>query len=78
MLVAWMLLASGRTELLAGFVSKRGRRFRAYLVKTPGGRIGFEFQARAPRSPAHKAQPAARKVKPAKPATAAEKRRRAA
>jgi DNA topoisomerase-3 len=44
------LLASGRTDLLAGFVSKKGRRFKAFLVKTPDGKIGFEFQARAPKA----------------------------
>ena len=36
-----------RTDLLTGFVSKKGRRFKAFLVKTPDGKIGFEFQARA-------------------------------
>ncbi len=41
------LLASGRTDLLTGFVSKKGRRFKAFLVKQPDGKIGFEFQARA-------------------------------
>jgi DNA topoisomerase-3 len=41
------LLATGRTDLLTGFVSKKGRRFKAFLVKTPGGKIGFEFQPRA-------------------------------
>ena len=41
------LLATGRTDLLTGFVSKKGRRFKAFLVKTPDGKIGFEFQARA-------------------------------
>jgi DNA topoisomerase III len=41
------LLATGRTDLLAGFVSKKGRRFKAFLVKTPDGKIGFEFQPRA-------------------------------
>ena len=41
------LLATGRTDLLSGFVSKKGRRFKAFLVKTPDGKIGFEFQARA-------------------------------
>ena len=40
------LLASGRTDLLAGFVSKKGRRFKAFLVKNPDGKIGFEFQPR--------------------------------
>ena len=43
------LLATGRTALLTGFVSKKGRRFKAFLVKTPDGKIGFEFQARAPK-----------------------------
>ena len=43
------LLASGRTDLLTGFVSKKNRRFKAFLVKTPEGRVGFEFEARAPR-----------------------------
>jgi DNA topoisomerase-3 len=41
------LLETGRTDLLTGFVSKKGRRFKAFLVKQPGGKIGFEFQARA-------------------------------
>jgi DNA topoisomerase-3 len=43
------LLATGRTDLLARFISKKGRPFKAFLVKTPGGKIGFEFQARAPK-----------------------------
>ncbi len=46
------LLASGRTDLLTHFVSKKGRKFKAYLVKTPDGKIGFEFQARAPKEKA--------------------------
>jgi len=52
------LLATGKTDLLARFVSKKGRPFKAFLVKTPGGRIGFEFQARAPKARA-KGAPAA-------------------
>src|SRR3954468_20218555 len=44
------LLATGRTDLLTGFVSKKGRRFKAFLVKQPDGKIGFEFQARAPKA----------------------------
>ena len=43
------LLGTGRTDLLPRFISKKGRPFRAYLVKNPGG-IGFEFQPRAPKS----------------------------
>jgi DNA topoisomerase-3 len=49
------LLATGRTDLLARFISKKGRPFKAFLVKTPGGKIGFEFQARA-RKPGAKPQ----------------------
>lgn len=38
------LLADGRTDLLAGFVSSRTRRkFKAFLVREPSGKIGFEF-----------------------------------
>ena len=38
------LLAEGRTDLLTGFVSNRnGRKFKAFLVKQPDGKIGFEF-----------------------------------
>jgi DNA topoisomerase-3 len=40
------LLATGRTDLLTAFVSKKGRRFKAFLVKQPDGKIGFEFQPR--------------------------------
>jgi DNA topoisomerase-3 len=55
------LLATGRTDLFTRFVSKKGRRFKAYLVKTPDQRIGFEFEPRAPRaSAAPPAQPRAR------------------
>jgi DNA topoisomerase-3 len=44
------LLATGRTDLLTGFVSKKGRKFKAFLVKQPDGKIGFEFQARPPKA----------------------------
>jgi DNA topoisomerase-3 len=67
------LLANGRTDLLAGFVSKKGRRFKAFLVKTPDGKIGFEFQARAPKDKADKAD----KIPKEKPEEG-KKRRRAA
>ena len=43
------LLATGRTDLLVNFVSRKGRKFKAFLVKTPEGKVGFEFQARAPK-----------------------------
>jgi DNA topoisomerase-3 len=41
------LLATGRTDLLTGFVSRKNRKFKAFLVKTPQGKIGFEFLPRA-------------------------------
>ncbi|MBM3385318.1 MAG: DNA topoisomerase III, partial [Betaproteobacteria bacterium] len=78
------LLATGRTDLLTNFVSRKGRKFRAFLVKTPGGKVGFEFMARAEKpaaaKPAAKAVPAAevkplRKKAAAKPRLAAKKRR---
>ena len=50
------LLATGKTDLLDGFVSARTKRkFKAYLVKTPEGKIGFEFEQRAPKATTPKA-----------------------
>jgi DNA topoisomerase III len=38
------LLSDGRTDLLTGFVSSRTRRkFKAFLVRQPDGKISFEF-----------------------------------
>jgi DNA topoisomerase-3 len=59
------LLETGRTDLLTSFVSKKGRRFKAFLVKTPGGKIGFEFQARAPKPEADSKPPQKRKKRAA-------------
>jgi DNA topoisomerase-3 len=65
------LLATGRTDLLTGFVSNRnGRKFKAFLVKQPDGKIGFEFAPREPKKGAAEAAPKARA-----PAKAAPKRR---
>jgi DNA topoisomerase-3 len=44
---AQKLLATGRTDLLEKFISKKGRPFKAYLVVGEGGKVGFEFEARA-------------------------------
>ena len=39
--------SSGRTDLLTDFVSNRSRRkFKAFLVKQPDGKVGFEFMQR--------------------------------
>jgi len=40
------LLSTGKTDLLDRFVSKNGRRFKAYLVLQPDGTVGFEFEGR--------------------------------
>jgi DNA topoisomerase-3 len=58
------LLATGRTDLLTNFMSRKNRKFKAFLVKTPVGKIGFEFLPRAEK-------PA--KGKPVEPAAEAEK-----
>ena len=70
------LLATGRTDLFTRFISKKGRPFKAYLVKTPEGRVGFEFEPRAPRKtearePAVAGHAARRGRSPAASATAA-------
>ncbi|RLK36161.1 DNA topoisomerase III [Cupriavidus plantarum] len=57
------LLTDGRTDLLTGFKSSRtGRNFKAFLVKQPDGKIGFEFEAREPKAGAKgaAAKPAAK------------------
>jgi DNA topoisomerase-3 len=60
------LLATGRTDLLTNFVSKKNRKFKAFLVKTPQGKVGFEFLPRA-----EKPAKAAAKAPAAEAATAA-------
>jgi len=42
------LSETGRTNLIAGFVSKKGRKFAAYL-KLDGKKVGFEFEPREPK-----------------------------
>jgi DNA topoisomerase-3 len=68
------LLADGRTDSLADFVSQRTRRkFKAFLVRDTAGKIGFEFAPRPERpgrlaAAARSATPTDKKpaVKPAK------------
>jgi DNA topoisomerase-3 len=50
------LLATGKTDLLDGFVSNRTKRkFKAHLMWDEGeGKVGFEFAARADKAPAAK------------------------
>lgn len=54
------LLTEGRTDLLKGFVSARTRRkFSAFLVRGKDGKVGFEFEAKAPKAPKAGAKTAA-------------------
>ena len=47
------LLSDGKTDLLRGFVSnKTKRKFSAFLVRQADGKVGFEFEPRAPKKPA--------------------------
>jgi len=62
------LLATGRTDLLKDFVSSRTRRkFSAYLVRGADGKVGFEFEKRAPKAKS----PAVKSAKPSEEAVAA-------
>jgi len=45
------LLATGRTDLLHRFISKKGRPFSAFLVRGADGRVGFEFAPRPAKAP---------------------------
>jgi DNA topoisomerase-3 len=42
------LLATGKTDLLQKFISKKGRPFAAHLVVDENNKVGFEFAADAP------------------------------
>jgi DNA topoisomerase III len=76
------LLVTGRTDLLPRFISKKGRPFKAYLVKTKEGRVGFEFELRKPKAAAQEPGASTRDVRaraapaktPAKPAVKKKKR----
>lgn len=81
------LLAEGRTDLLRGFISSRTKRkFSAFLVRGPDGKVGFEFEPRAAKVPKETAKeavkpaakPAAKSPAKAKKAPAAKKKATAA
>ena len=60
------LLETGKTDLLHRFISKKGRPFSAFLVRSADGKVGFEFapRPRASRAPAASEQPPAAAAKP--------------
>ncbi len=57
-----MLLATGRTDLLHRFISKKGRPFSAFLVRGADGKVGFEFAPRAAKAVKPKAAVKPRKA----------------
>jgi DNA topoisomerase-3 len=61
------LLSSGKTDLLTKFISKKnGRAFKAFLTIGKDGKIGFEFEPRAPKAKGAGAKGAKSKAPPAK------------
>ena len=65
------LLATGRTDLLHRFISKKGRPFSAFLVRGGDGKVGFEFAPRAAKPAKAGAEPAEAQARAIKPATKA-------
>jgi len=63
------LLATGKTDLLHRFISKKGRPFSAFLVRGADGKVGFEFAPRVAKPGKAAAEPVAAKASVAKPAT---------
>jgi DNA topoisomerase III len=55
------LIATGKTDLLHKFISKKGRPFSAYL-KLENGKVAFEFTAKIPRKKAAAKKPAPAEV----------------
>ena len=51
------LLATGRTDLLDRFISRKGRPFKAFLVVTDKKDVGFEFEKREPKPKKENARP---------------------
>jgi len=66
------LLETGKTSLLKAFISNRTRKkFSAYLVRGADGKVGFEFEQRAPKAATKAAAKPAAEAKPTKVAKAA-------
>jgi DNA topoisomerase-3 len=67
------LLATGKTDLLHRFISKKGRPFSAFLVRGADGKVGFEFAPRAAKPGKPEAKPGKPEAKPAAAEPAAAK-----
>lgn len=73
------LLATGKTDLLDGFVSNRnGRKFKAFLAKQSDGKVGFEFAPRAVKPGAQGKPPAKAAAKTKKAGKARKSAKRSA
>jgi DNA topoisomerase III len=59
------LLATGKTDLLHRFISKKGRPFSAFLVRGADGKVGFEFAPRAAKPGKAEAKTGKPEAKPA-------------
>ncbi len=59
------LLTTGKTDLIDKFISKKGRPFKAYLV-SKDGKVGFEFEPRAPKAGKGAAKDSTPKAPPVK------------
>ncbi|HEY0944199.1 MAG TPA: DNA topoisomerase, partial [Opitutaceae bacterium] len=60
--LAIQLVTQGKTDLIPGFISKKGRPFDAHLLRS-GAKIAWEFPPRKPKTDAE-GKPIARKAKP--------------
>ncbi|MFN7087247.1 MAG: DNA topoisomerase III [Burkholderiales bacterium] len=63
------LLTQGKTDLLHKFISRKGRPFSAYLVRSKDGSVGFEFEPRAAKAAAKGKKPSAGAASKARKAT---------
>ncbi len=69
------LMKNGKTDLIEGFISRKGRPFSAYLVLGDDGKVGFEFEPRKRKAPAKKTTKSkSTKSKTTKPKTTTKKR----
>ena len=70
------LLATGSTDLLTDFISNKNRRkFSAFLVRDPTGKVVFKFQDKKPKAADAAAKVAAIKAPPAKKSLVAAKKK---
>jgi DNA topoisomerase-3 len=72
------LLATGKTDLLHRFISRKGRPFSAFLARGADGNVGFEFAPRAGKVPGARSATGTAKAIPTKVAAKKEAKRKTA